>query len=183
MKNFSKRIAMILFVGIVAINLSGCATLKKKFIRKKPPTKVSPVLVPQDYKGIYPNSVLYSNHFNYWRTWTEDLIDCIDTRGSNKREILASARAVEDLQRMQDLLTGEKKEELSKYIKFYQEVQKKFEAGQPDEINASRLRSDLESRRRVIIRKFEPKEVKNYIIKEEEAVKPLQTMEQTLPQK
>lgn len=181
MKVGLKNIALILFIGIVAANLSGCETLKKKFIRKKSSKKVSPVLVPQDYRGIYPNDVLYNNHFNYWRAWTEDLINCLDTKASNKRERLAAARAVEDLQRMQDLLTGNKKEELTKYIKFYEGVQRKVELGQPGEIDASNIRNDLESRRRVIMRKFEPKEVKEYILKEEEAVKPIQTTEQTLP--
>ena len=180
MKAYLKTIASILLIGIVAVNLSGCETLKKKFIRKKSSKKVSPVLVPQDYRGIYPNDVLYSNHFNYWRTWTEDLINCLDTKASNKREKLAAARAVEDLERMQDLLTGDKKDELTKYIKFYEDVQRRVELGQPNDNDASRMMNDLESRRRVIMRKFEPKEVKAYILKEEEPVKPIQTTEQTL---
>src|SRR3989338_2813822 len=110
MKNGFKKIALLLSIGVIAMNLSGCETLKKKFIRKQSPKKVSPVLVPQDYRGIYPNDILYSNHFNYWRTWTEDLINCLDTKASNKREKLAAARAVEDLERMQDLLTGDKED-------------------------------------------------------------------------
>ncbi len=183
MKVYLKTIASILFIGIVAVNLSGCETLKKKFTRKQSLKKVSPVLVPYDYKGIYPNDVLYSNHFNYWRTWTEDLINCLDTKASNKREKLAAARAIEDLERMQDLLTGDKKYELTKYIKFYEDVQRRVELGQPNDNDSSSIRNDLESRRRVIMRKFEPKEVKAYILKEEEPVKPIQTTEQTLPKK
>lgn len=183
MKLCLKGIASILFIGIVAANLSGCETLKKKFIRKQTSKKVSPVLVPQDYRGTYSNDVLYGNHFNYWRTWTEDLINCLDTKASNKREKLAAARAVEDLERMQDLLTGDKKAELTEYIKFYEDVQKKVELGQPNDNDASRMKNDLESRRRVIMRKFEPKEVKAYILKEEEPMKPIQTTEQTLPKK
>ncbi|MDD5072508.1 MAG: hypothetical protein PHX64_00975 [Candidatus Omnitrophica bacterium] len=178
-----KKAVLILAVAVAVINMSGCETLKKKFTRKQSPKKVTPVLQPQNYKGIYPNAVLYSNHYNYWRTWTEDLMDCLDNQGSNKRERLAAARAVEDLQRMQDLLTGAKKEELAKYIKFYQGVQKKVDFGQPGKVEASSIRSDLESRRRVIMRKFEPSEVKAFILKEEEPIKPIQITEQTLPKK
>jgi len=181
MKNNYRKVALILLV-LFTLSLSGCETLKKKFIRKQPPKKISPVLVPKDYRG-YPNDVLYSNHFNYWRAWTEDLINCLDTQGSNKRERLAAARAVEDLQRMQELLIEPKKEELSKYIKFYEGVQKKMDLGQPNGIDASEIRGDLESRRRVIMRQFEPKEVKAFILKEEEPIKPIQTTEQTLPKK
>jgi len=183
MKNGYKKIALLLSLGIIVISLTGCETLKKKFIRKQSKKKVTPVLVPQDYRGIYPNDVLYSNHFNYWRTWTEDLIDCIDTKGSNKREVLAASRAIEDLQRMQELLTGPKKDELTKYIRSYENIQRKVELGQPSEIDASKIRSDLESSRRVIMRKFEPKEVKSFILKEEEPIKPIQIIEQTMPKK
>ncbi len=178
-----KKTVLVLVVAMAVVNISGCEALKKKFVRKQSTKKVTPVLVPQDYKGIYPNAVLYSNHFNYWRSWTEDLMDCLDTQGSNKREKLAAERAVEDLQMMQSLLTAEKKEELAKYIKFYEGVQKKMELGQPEKMEASSIKNDLESRRRVIMRKFEPKEVKAYILKEEEPLKPIQTTEQTLPKK
>ena len=178
-----KKAVLVLAVAIAVMNMSGCETLKKKFTRKQNPKKVTPVLVPQDYRGIYPNAVLYSNHFNYWRSWTEDLMDCLDTQGSNKREKLAAARAVEDLQRMQELLTAEKKEELTRYIKFYEGVQKRVELGQPDKMEASSLKSDLESRRRVIMRQFEPTVVKAYILKEEEPIKPIRTTEESLPKK
>lgn len=183
MRDFPKKLALIFLIGIVVVNLSGCETLKKKFVRKRPAKKVTPVLIPQDYKGIYSNDVLYNNHFTYWRTWTEDLINCLNTRGSNKREVLAASRAVEDLERMQELLKSPKKEELDKYIKFYQSVLKKVELGQPNDIAAARLKNDLESRRRVIIRIFDTEEVKPFILKEEEPVQPIKTIEQTLPQK
>jgi hypothetical protein len=105
------------------------------------------------------------------------------TKGSNKREVLAATRAVEDLQRMQDLLKSPKKEELDKYIKFYQTVRRKVELGQPTDVKASEMAGDLESRRRVIIRLFDPKEVKPFILQEEEPIKPIRTIEQSLPGK
>lgn len=183
MRTAAKKILTFMLAISLGLGLCGCETLKKKFIRKRSPKKITPVMMPQDYKGVYTNDVLYNNHFTYWRTWTEDLIDCLKTQGSNKREVLAAERAVEDLQRMQDLLNSPKKEELDKYIEFYESVQKKMGLGQPNEVQASKLVSDLESRRRVIIRLYETKAVKPFIIKEEEAIKPLNTIEQTLPQK
>jgi hypothetical protein len=183
MRRSLKKAIPVFLVLCMCISMSGCETLKKKFIKKQPPKKVTPVMYPQDYKGVYTNDVLYNNHFNYWRTWTEDLVDCLKTEGSRKREALAATRAVEDLQRMQDLLNSPKKEELEKYIKFYESIRKKVELGQPTEVQASRMISDLDSRRRVIMRLFETKTVKPFIIKEEESIKPLNTIEQTLPAK
>lgn len=184
MNRIIRMTASIVVISMLAATLTGCETLKKKFIRKsKDGKKVTPVLMPQDYKGMYPNDVLYNNHFTYWRTWTEDLMDCLATQGSNKRQVLAATRAVEDLQRMQELLKSPKKEELDKYIKFYEGVLKKIDLGQPDGPESARLRSDLESRRRVIMRDFETKSVKGFILRDEEPAKPIQTIEQTLPKK
>ena len=181
---YLKKFSLLLLLTVLVLNLSGCETLKKKFTRKpKAGKKVSPVLVPQDYKGIYPNEVLYDNHFIYWRTWTEDLMDCLANKSSNKRQILAASRAVEDLERMQDLLKSPKKEALEPHIKVYERILNKVRVSRPNEIDAGSMWHDLESQRRVIIREFEPKEVKAFILKEEEPIKPLQTIEQTLPDK
>ena len=64
MKNGYKTITLVISIGIITMSLSGCETLKKKFVRKQSPKKITPVLVPRDYRGTYPNDVLYSNHFN-----------------------------------------------------------------------------------------------------------------------
>ncbi|MDD5424547.1 MAG: hypothetical protein PHR74_04640 [Candidatus Omnitrophica bacterium] len=183
MRRSLKKAVPVLLLVCMCMSMTGCETLKKKFVKKHPQKKVTPVMYPQDYKGVYTNDVLYNNHFNYWRTWTEDLIDCLKTKGSSKREVLAATRAVEDLQRMQDLLNSPKKEDLEKYVKFYESVRKKVELGQPTDVQASRLVGDLDSRRRVIMRLFETKTVKPFIISEEESIKPLNTIEQTLPGK
>jgi len=183
MRRSLKKAVPVLLLVCMCMSMTGCETLKKKFVKKHPQKKVTPVMYPQDYKGVYTNDVLYNNHFNYWRTWTEDLIDCLKTKGSSKREVLAATRAVEDLQRMQDLLNSPKKEELEKYVKFYESVRMKVGLGQPTDVQASRLVGDLDSRRRVIMRLFETKTVKPFIISEEESIKPLNTIEQTLPGK
>lgn len=180
MRYLNKPVALLMAIFFI-LNLSGCETLKKKFIRKpRHDKKAAAVIVPQDYKGIYSNDVLYNNHFVYWRTWTEDLIDCLATKGSNKREVLAARRAVEDLERMKDLLISPKKEALGSHIKVYQRVLNKVEIGQPNEVNAAGIRHDLEREKRVILREFETKEVKVFIMKEDLPPQPLQTIEQTL---
>lgn len=180
MRYLNKPVALLMAIFFI-LNLSGCETLKKKFTRPpRPGKKAGVVLVPQDYKGIYPNDVLYNNHFVYWRTETEDLIDCLTTKGSNKREVLAAKRAVEDLDRMKDLLISPKKEALGPHIKLYQRVLNKVEIGQPNEVDAAGIRHDLEREKRVILREFDTKEVRAFIIKDDLSPPPLQTIEQTL---
>lgn len=184
MMRCSRGLGLLLVFSVLVLSLSGCETLKRKFTRKPKGTKkTSAVLVPQDYKGIYSNEVLYDNHFIYWRTWTEDLMDCLVNRSANKRQVLAASRAVEDMERMQDLLKSPKKEALEPHIKVYERILNKVRLGRPTEAVAASMWHDLESQRRVIIREFEPKEVKAFILKEEEPIKPLKTTEQTLPEK
>lgn len=181
MRDIIKRSILLFLVFAFIMNISGCATLKKKFIRKpKPGRKPSPVLAPQDYRGIYPNSVLYNNHFTYWKGWTDELVDSLTYGLSNKRQIQAATLAIDDLTRMEDLLKSPKKEELSSHIKVYQRILGQLKLGRPNENAAARMRSDLESQKRLIIRRFDMKRVKDFILKEEEPIEPLSTMEHKL---
>ncbi|MFH0771297.1 MAG: hypothetical protein V1933_01605 [Candidatus Omnitrophota bacterium] len=183
MRESLKRCLSLAVVCSLVFAGSGCETLKRKFIRKpKNSKKTSPVLVPQDYKGIYPNSVLYSNHFIYWRVSTEDLIDCLTHGLSNKRQIEDVNVAIQNLEIMRSLLNSPKKEQLSSYIKFFEDTGKKLKEGQPNDIRSCRIKSDLESRRRVIMREFSSKEVKSFILKDEEPIKPISEIEQKLIQ-
>ncbi len=183
MKSYFGKILLSFLMAAFLLNLCGCETLKKKFIRKSNPKKVTPVMVPQDYKGIYSNEVLYNNHFTYWRTWTEDLIQSLSERSSNKRQVLDAERAIEDLLRMQQYLKSPMKEALDPHIKTYKYILTKVRLGQPNEIDAASMMHDLESQRRVIMRKFDTKEARPYILKEEESVKPIKVIEQTMPKK
>lgn len=179
--NFKKLILSGIAI-IFILNLTGCATLKKKFVRPpKKGKKTTPVLVTQDYKGIYSNEVLYNNHFTYWKGWTEELMESLLSGLSNKRQVQSANLAIDDLKRMQGLLNSPKKEALSPYIKVYEDMVKKLTMGQPNRVDAVRMANELGKERRIIIREFETRKVKAFIIKEEEPIKPIATIEQTLP--
>lgn len=181
MNNLKKLVSLSLIV-IFVLSLSGCATLKKKFVRPpKKGKKTTPVLVTQDYKGIYSNEVLYNNHFTYWKGWTEELMESLLSGLSNKRQVQSANLAIDDMKRMRDLLNSPKKEALSPHIKIYEYVSARVKLGQPSRMDAVRMRNELEKERRVVIREFETRKVKQFIIKEEEPIKPIATTEQTLP--
>lgn len=182
MRDNLKRFVLLGIVVIFVLNLSACATLKKKFVRPpKKGKKTTPILVTQDYKGIYSNEVLYNNHFVYWRGWTEELMESLFSGLSNKRQVQNATAAIDDMKRMQDLLNSPKKEALSPHIKVYERILAKLKLGQPNRVDAVRMRNELEKERRVIIREFETRKAKGFIIKEEEPIKPITTTEQTLP--
>jgi len=73
---------------------------------------------------------------------------------SNKRQVLGASRAVEDLERMQDLLKSPKKEALEPHIKVYEPYWIKSALGRPNDALADSLWHDLETQRRLIIREF-----------------------------
>ena len=177
-----KGLILLGVVVIFVLNLFGCTTLKKKFVRPpKKGKKITPILVMQDYKGIYSNEVLYNNHFVYWRGWTEELMESLFSGLSNKRQVQNANAAIDDMKRMQDLLNSPKKEALSPHIKVYEKILVKLKLGQPNRVDAVRMKNELEKERRVIIREFETRKVKEFIIKEEGPIKPISTTEQTLP--
>ena len=181
MKKSLKKLVLLGIVAVFVLNLSGCATLKKKFVRPPKKGKITPVLVTQDYRGIYTNEVLYNNHFIYWRGWTEELMESLFSGLSNKRQVQSANLALDDMKRMQDLLNSPKKEALSTHIKVYEDILEKLRLGQPNRVDAVKMANDLEKERRVIIREFETRKVKEFIIKEEEPIKPITTIEQTMP--
>lgn len=181
-KNNLKRLVLLAVALVFVLSLFGCATLKKKFVRPpKKGKKTTPILVTQDYKGIYSNEVLYNNHFVYWKGWTDELIESLFSDLSNKRQVQSASLAIDDMKRMQDLLSSPKKEELSAYIKIYEDFFKKLKSGRPNRVEAVRMGNELERQKRNIIRKFETMKVKEFIIKEEEPIKPIATIEQALP--
>ncbi len=100
---------------------------------------------------------------------------------SNKRQVQSANLALDDMKRMQDLLNSPKKEALSTHIKVYEDILEKLRLGQPNRVDAVKMANDLEKERRVIIREFETRKVKEFIIKEEEPIKPITTIEQTMP--
>ena len=70
------RYIVILFL---CLSFAGCATLQKKFVRKKKEEeKPAPVITMYDYSKDLRTDELYKKHFLFWKTWQLELIGRMD---------------------------------------------------------------------------------------------------------
>ena len=118
---------------IFVFAFSSCTPLRRKFTRKKKKDgeesqKFIPVLEPVDYaEKIYSPLEKYKHHYSLWRIWDRDLLQTIDSNGSDKRQKYLLVQAVEQLEGMKVLLTDEKKLEFTPLIGELREVEEVFE--------------------------------------------------------
>lgn len=119
-KNFRNIIAVLLILSFV--DLYGCASFKKKFIRQpknKAEEKVDDVIfIPEEYPEVkYSKEEIYSTQYLFWRNWHTELINFLTEDSSRKKQIDCASEALECLVVMKNLLRDEKQIELDKYIK------------------------------------------------------------------
>src|SRR3989338_1218458 len=101
-----------------AVVFSGCEPLRKKFVRQKKKdasaaTEVVPILQPE----VYPEKVFdpvkqYKQHYGLWGVWHKDYLSILEDNGSDKRQIYVLTQMAAQLEKMENLLAGEKKQGL-----------------------------------------------------------------------
>ncbi|MCK5178742.1 MAG: hypothetical protein KAR32_04370, partial [Candidatus Omnitrophica bacterium] len=132
-KRIFPGLAYICCLCVVALTLSSCTPLRRKFTRKKKKDRLEsqrfiPVLEPIDYpQKIYSSLERYKHHYSLWRVWDRDLLYVIESDGSDKRQKYLLGQAIEKLERMKDLLVDEKKSELAPLIDDLREVGRVYE--------------------------------------------------------
>ncbi len=159
---FNKKIGRIFFViagvAFLSLSLSGCTTLRKKFIRKKKKSKQSesfiPVLEPIDYPvAIHSSQERYAHHYSLWKVWQRDLIQTIERKESDKRQKYLMAQVLVQLDEMKKWISQEKQQELTKIINNFQRIESEwtkpaamrnaFSLKKKLELNARRVRNDF----------------------------------------
>lgn len=147
---------------VVALTLSSCTTLRRKFTRKKKKDrgvsqKFIPVLEPVDYAEKTHSSLeKYKHHYSLWRVWDRDLLYVIESDGSDKRQKYLLGQAIEKLERMKDLLADEKKSELAPLIDDLREVGRVYEK-QASMRNKFSIKKKIERNSRKIRNGFAPR--------------------------
>ena len=156
-----KRLLTLVLLACVASSFIGCATAKKKFIRKRPDKAVQPVMYTEEEQvQKYSNKYQYTTHFTYWRTWHSELLAYL---GQNtKREKRAAEEAVGHLDGMKRYLTEPKKSELETEIAVLKDALVTIERGMSGQrVN---LTQKLERSQRVINSDFQFEKVKAFIV-------------------
>jgi len=159
-----KFFAWMLIATMVA-TLSGCATVKKKFKRRKKQEITRPVVYTEkEFIKPYSNAYYYASHFNMWKVWQEELLKFLD--GTAKKRKRAAAEVKNHLADMKSYLVEEKAVGLQSEIDKIERAIRQLKAAAPGS-NVSRIRSALERGLRRIRATYEPRDMKEFIKSDE----------------
>ena len=106
---------------VLTVSVGGCASLRKKFTRKKKEKTNEqafvPVLDPIDYP---PPSVSpeerYRYNYSLWKVWYRDLVKNIDGKESDKSQKYLVGQIIAQLEEMKKWVSEAKQKELSERV-------------------------------------------------------------------
>lgn len=109
-----KKLIAVCLICLMAIDISGCEAMRKKFRRKKKEPARAPRIYQTKMYEKKPTPELYKKHFSYWVTWQSELIRVLgENRKKDKRCI---EEIIGNLKDMQAILVPEKAKELQVQI-------------------------------------------------------------------
>lgn len=165
----TRSILIALLISFIAVNITGCESVQKKFRRKKKEVKMPRFYQEKKYIK-QPTPELYKKHFSYWVTWQAELIK--EMGGNSKRVKRAAQEIVTNLEDMQAILIQEKADEMQRHIDAMKRVKDEIMRGDMSFATGDSLRITAEREDRYIKREFAYSRVKDYLRKsfdEEEA--------------
>lgn len=158
-----KRSAAFLIIVCLAVSLTGCDALQRKFTRKKKaPPKKPRIYQVQRYEK-KPTPELYNKHFVYWQTFSSDMIARLGQ--NHKKDMRSIDEMVGNLKDMQNILVKEKADELQPHIDTAIDMRSTINRGDMSFSVKNSIHSTLEREDRAIKRGFITSKVKNYIKK------------------
>ena len=162
-----RRFFSVFLIGIFLAGIVGCASLPKKFIRKKKEPKHVPTAIyleEGDTQKKYSNEYYYKTHFAYWQTWHSEFIGQL---GGNASKVSRCAQeSLSNLVEMKRYRKPEKQAALDEQIRVLSDITRKVESGYYTKSSQSALRSDLERIQRAVNNNFYFNKVKDDLIGE-----------------
>ncbi len=160
MKKFSPGPFSAVILLVLVLSLGGCASLKKKFTKKKKPKK-TPVFYSVKEYDVKPSMDLYEKHYIFWVNWHRELIT--ELGGNFKSDIRSAEEMRGNLQSMESLLTDERAAELAPHVKELKKIEELLEKRNMTKANETRIRHILEREYRAIRGRFSPSKMKDSI--------------------
>ena len=150
----NKAISLLLLAALI-FPMAGCASVQKKFTRKKKEPKHIPAAIYLEkgpYQKKYSNVYYYKSHYTLWKTWHEDLIKVI---GGNRKKIQRCAEeALSHLTQMRNSLVPEKQKELDPWVKEMTRHAAKFAVGAYSRSEEPGIRTELQKIKRMVDNDF-----------------------------
>ena len=150
------------------IGLTGCATVQKKFVRKKnEPAHIPSVIYFQEgpYQKKYSNAYYYKTHFTMWKSWQGELL--LQWGGNNRKVARCAQEAYSHLTEMSRYLVPEKQTELQPELDSMSRIMKRIDSGSYAESEKGGLRTELEKIKRLVANNFYYDKVKDSVLADE----------------
>ena len=149
-----KTVTFLLFLALM-MPLAGCASVQKKFIRKKKEPRHIPAAVYFEegaYQKKYSNAYYYKMHYTLWKSWQSDLIAGI---GGNRKKTQRNAEeSLNHLTEMSRVLTPEKEKELEPLLEELTRLVKKIDSGAYSNSENADLRAEFQKIKRLVDNDF-----------------------------
>lgn len=159
-----KKSAWTVLAIFLILNLAGCATVQKKFTRKKK-EKYEPAVIYLEettYQKKFSNDYYYKTHYTMWRTWHDELIKQLG--GNSKKLSRCAQETYNHLVEMNRYLNDEKKAALQPIMESVSRLTKKIDEGNVSSSDIGNVRTELEKDRRLISNDFYYDKVKDSLI-------------------
>ncbi len=157
----NKKILALVLCGAM---LSGCATVQKKFTRKKPEKRKAAAVFLQegDYQKQYTNDYYYKTHYTQWGTWTDELL--LQFGGNRKKMRRCAEESLGHLTEMNRYLQEPKQKELEPFLVDLKRIEKKIDDNTYSESDESMMKADLEKIKRMVASNFYYDKVKDSVL-------------------
>jgi hypothetical protein len=146
---------------------AGCDAFVRKFTRKPNKDNLPQeemVLAPEEYKGPQmSNEELYRQYFLFWKSWQDELVNSLEQKASQKKQLDCVIEATKNMLNLRPLLKEEKIKALDAYISELQELQDSLVSDLYSSNSTYNLHK-AERLRRNILRDFSYNKVKDSII-------------------
>ncbi|OGX09063.1 MAG: hypothetical protein A2Z88_08070 [Omnitrophica WOR_2 bacterium GWA2_47_8] len=169
-KAFAVQVGFI-FILALAVALSGCEPLRKKFVRQKKKDKTQtteslPLLEPEDYPETTQSAMSKYRHFyQLWKVWVRDLSAELSQSANEKALQYKFNQILVNLEEMKKLLTEEKQKELTRHLEALRSIQQALDLPRPLRNNQDIARH-VEAVSKEIKNNFQFENVKGFITQE-----------------
>lgn len=153
----------VIMAFVMLLDITGCASLQRKFTRKKKTAVKRPRIYQLKKYEKKPSPELYKKHYAYWMTWQSELIS--DLGRNHKKDLRCIEEIIGNLNDMQNILSEEKAAMLKTHIDRLAGVRDTIVREEMSQYNKHSIRQTLESEDRAIKREFCYSKIKDHLKK------------------
>ncbi|MBI5145391.1 MAG: hypothetical protein HZA27_04315 [Candidatus Omnitrophica bacterium] len=108
------------------VTLIGCDAFVRKFTRKPKKEQIPQeemVVAPVEYEvPIMTKEEMYRQHFLYWKSWHDELIQALSPNQNQKKKIDCAEQAITNLERLYLMLDEQRQAKLDIYLNQFKEL-------------------------------------------------------------